>query len=58
VAPECAISKGETLFSHPASARLAVEEGLRLGQCMRSCAIVQTSPSTGTGRASPSICGH
>ena len=31
VAPECAISKGETLFSHPASARLAVEEGLRLG---------------------------
>jgi cell filamentation protein len=31
-APDSAISKGETLFSHPAAARLAVEEGLRIGQ--------------------------
>lgn len=31
-APESAINKGETIFSHPADAVLAVDQGLRLGQ--------------------------
>lgn len=30
-APGSSISKGNTIFAHPASARLAVEEGLRIG---------------------------
>lgn len=30
--PNSAVHKGEVLFSHPGAARLAVEEGLRLGQ--------------------------
>lgn len=38
-APDIAISKGATLFAHPADARRAVKEGLRLGgdkQIMRN----------------------
>ena len=31
-APESSINKGETIFSHPFHAALAVDEGLRLGQ--------------------------
>jgi len=36
IAPNIAINKGEVLFSHPQSARLAVEHGLRLGQCVNT----------------------
>ncbi|MCU9579757.1 hypothetical protein [Proteus mirabilis] len=31
-APNCAVSKAGTMFCHPHHARLAIEEGLRLGQ--------------------------
>ncbi|CAN7412901.1 Fic family protein [Pseudoduganella sp. LjRoot289] len=34
-APDCAISKGDTIFAHPQDAALAVQEGLRLGKDAR-----------------------
>lgn len=31
-APDCAVSKADTIFCHPLDAKLAVEQGLKLGQ--------------------------